>query len=354
MPHMPSLQPISAVDIFDKPPIAPMHIKPLTVFTGSMNSLPPRIGVATTSAPGIANKLLWSTSPGRLNKSSIFFVTIKPPTIFTADIEVAVAARRSVPMPPFPSNIIPPSAVAPEIALVTDMSGVCRACATPITTWYPAAPASVKLLSRAGGTPVPMAMIPAPVPAMMLAVCIISFLGSTFSISFASTTLGLLTGVGCGGGGIANSLPSLQVTILRTMMSPSSPAASAASTAGKKPSAFSLPCTWLMKLYKFCAYMDDAILPILPGRSSNPMIVTPLSVTTVWPGLVMVQLPPPAAAKSTITEPGFIAFTMWSSISFGLGLPGMAAVVITMSHSLQCFVKVSFCAFKNSGLDSFA
>ena len=43
----------------------------------------------------------------------------------------------------------PPAAVRPLMALVTAMSGVCSACVTPQTTWYPAAPARPKVFSIA-------------------------------------------------------------------------------------------------------------------------------------------------------------------------------------------------------------
>lgn len=38
---------------------------------------------------------------------------------------------------PPPISSIPPTAVTPEIALVTDMRGECRAGVTPHTVWYP-------------------------------------------------------------------------------------------------------------------------------------------------------------------------------------------------------------------------
>ena len=50
------------------------------------------------------------------------------------------------------------------------------------------------------------------------------------------------------------------------------------------------------------------------------MMVTP-SRTTVCPGTVSSQLPPPAAARSTITEPGFMRFTMSVVSSRGAFVP---------------------------------
>lgn len=67
------------------------------------------------------------------------------------------------------------------------------------------------------------------------------------------------------------------------------------------------------------------------------MIVTPFSVVYDSPGRVSSQFPPPWAARSTITEPGFIVVTMSAVMSFGDGLPGIAAVVTMMSTSGACF-----------------
>jgi len=44
---------------------------------------------------------------------------------------------------------MPPTAVMPEMALVTDMSGECSAGGTPSTAWKPARPASEKVVSIA-------------------------------------------------------------------------------------------------------------------------------------------------------------------------------------------------------------
>ena len=66
------------------------------------------------------------------------------------------------------------------------------------------------------------------------------------------------------------------------------------------------------------------------------MMVTPLSVTYSSPGWVSMQLPPPRAAMSTMTEPCFIEATISGVMSFGLGLPGMAAVRMTMSTFRHC------------------
>ena len=62
------------------------------------------------------------------------------------------------------------------------------------------------------------------------------------------------------------------------------------------------------------------------------MIVTPFSVTVVWPGCDSSTLPPSAlAAMSTMTEPGFIARTASAVTSTGGRRPGTWAVVMTTS-----------------------
>mmetsp|Transcript_132992 Transcript_132992/g.370756 ORF Transcript_132992/g.370756 Transcript_132992/m.370756 type:complete len:242 (+) Transcript_132992:977-1702(+) len=241
------------------------------------------------------------------------------------------------------------------MALVTDMSGVCRACFTPHTTWYPAAPASVKVPRRWPGTAVPMpssSALPPVTSAALLRSCR-KALTSACAAAATGAAFGF-GGVGCGGGGISTCLPSFVHTMERDTMSPSSPAAKAASTLGKKPLAFSLGLTCPRRLAKFCANIDELCAAMRPARSVYPRIVTPLSVTTTSSFFVRVQFPPPTAARSTITLPGFMSLTMYSSISTGLGLPGIAAVVITISHSFRCLWNVSFCACWNAGLLSLA
>ena len=60
------------------------------------------------------------------------------------------------------------------------------------------------------------------------------------------------------------------------------------------------------------------------------MIVTPLSVTIFSPGTVSSQFPPPDAARSTITLPGFMFATMSAVIVIG-ACPRTSAVVTRMS-----------------------
>ena len=84
------------------------------------------------------------------------------------------------------------------------------------------------------------------------------------------------------------------------------------------------------------------------------MIFTPLSVTNNSPGLVSSQLPPVAAAKSTMTEPDFMLSTISLVISLGAGLPGMAAVVMMMSTSFACAAKSFISVAINSSLITLA
>ena len=60
---------------------------------------------------------------------------------------------------------------------------------------------------------------------------------------------------------------------------------------------------------------------MVAGRFTAPTIFTSWR-TTVWPASVSSQLPPVSAARSTITEPGFIRFTASSMISSGARRPG--------------------------------
>ncbi len=62
-----------------------------------------------------------------------------------------------------------------------------------------------------------------------------------------------------------------------------------------------------------------------------PTHVTPLGVVMTFPGTVVSTLPPCSAARSTVTEPGFIEAIMSARMSFGAGRPGMSAVVMMMS-----------------------
>src|SRR4051795_2313943 len=79
------------------------------------------------------------------------------------------------------------------------------------------------------------------------------------------------------------------------------------------------------------AYSEDACSAISDGRFKGPTILTPPSVVNLSPGRVSSQLPPASAARSTITEPGFMSATADAGMSFGAGRPGTSAVVTITS-----------------------
>eukprot|EP00446_Apocalathium_sp_SHHI-4_P063646 CAMPEP_0177424886 /NCGR_PEP_ID=MMETSP0368-20130122/72702_1 /TAXON_ID=447022 ORGANISM="Scrippsiella hangoei-like, Strain SHHI-4" /NCGR_SAMPLE_ID=MMETSP0368 /ASSEMBLY_ACC=CAM_ASM_000363 /LENGTH=75 /DNA_ID=CAMNT_0018895123 /DNA_START=41 /DNA_END=265 /DNA_ORIENTATION=+ len=75
--------------------------------------------------------------------------------------------------------------------------------------------------------------------------------------------------------------------------------------------------------------MELACSAILAGKSAWPMMVTPLVVMYTSFNLVSSQFPPPTAAKSIMTLPGFMPATASLVMSSGEGLPGIAAVEMT-------------------------
>mmetsp|Transcript_17243 Transcript_17243/g.43954 ORF Transcript_17243/g.43954 Transcript_17243/m.43954 type:complete len:200 (-) Transcript_17243:1212-1811(-) len=82
--------------------------------------------------------------------SSMRCVTRKPPPMLMAEVSTAKAARKDeaeLGRRPPPASMSPPTAVRPEMALVTDIRGECSAGFTPHTTWYPATPARPKMAS---------------------------------------------------------------------------------------------------------------------------------------------------------------------------------------------------------------
>ncbi|MNF99368.1 hypothetical protein D3C84_822610 [compost metagenome] len=71
----------------------------------------------------------------------------------------------------------------------------------------------------------------------------------------------------------------------------------------------------------------------MAARLLWPTMVTPC-LTTTWSASVSGQLPPWDAARSMITEPGFISATVASCSRVGALRPGISAVVMTMSACL--------------------
>ena len=75
-----------------------------------------------------------------MNISSIRLVTTKPPAMLTDEIRTdneANACGKDPGKYPPPRISKPPTAVIPEIALVIDIKGVCKAGVTPHTEKYP-------------------------------------------------------------------------------------------------------------------------------------------------------------------------------------------------------------------------
>ena len=72
--------------------------------------------------------------------SSILLVTMNPPAMLTEEIstdnEARACGKECGKYPP-PKISNPPTAVIPEMALVMDIRGVCRAGVTPHTEKYP-------------------------------------------------------------------------------------------------------------------------------------------------------------------------------------------------------------------------
>jgi hypothetical protein len=84
-----------------------------------------------------------------LNISNILWVTTKPPAMLTEDKRTATEANACGIEPgkyPPPKIKSPPTAVIPEIALVIDISGVCKAGETPQTLKYPVITEREKIL----------------------------------------------------------------------------------------------------------------------------------------------------------------------------------------------------------------
>src|SRR3977135_1370504 len=82
--------------------------------------------------------------------ASMRCVTRKPPKIFTDAKTSATKPKPRAQIPPLPTSATPTASSAPttiteEIALVTDISGVCSAGVTDHTTQYPKNTADTKI-----------------------------------------------------------------------------------------------------------------------------------------------------------------------------------------------------------------
>mmetsp|Transcript_79775 Transcript_79775/g.247438 ORF Transcript_79775/g.247438 Transcript_79775/m.247438 type:complete len:309 (-) Transcript_79775:1519-2445(-) len=134
-PSKPSLHPVLAVDIAERPPMAATHSSAETVLMALRSS--GRVSAtARKTRPGNSIIGVKSFSPGFLKRFNIRCETTKPPKMFTEETAIAAIAKaRGASACVRSMSKMPPTAVRPEMALVTDMSGVCREWATPQTAW---------------------------------------------------------------------------------------------------------------------------------------------------------------------------------------------------------------------------
>jgi hypothetical protein len=101
-------------------------------------------------------------------------------------------------------------------------------------------------------------------------------------------------------------------------------------------------------------YRDDDVVGRRLARSVYPRQVTPFSVTILSSLTVVPMFPPLSAARSTVTLPDFILATISLVIMRGAALPGIAAVVMTMSTSSHCLASILAAAACHSLLISLA
>mmetsp|Transcript_81032 Transcript_81032/g.188262 ORF Transcript_81032/g.188262 Transcript_81032/m.188262 type:complete len:232 (-) Transcript_81032:139-834(-) len=134
-PSMPNLQPALAVDMAASPPIAATQRSEDTVLIALRSS--GRVSATSRkTTPGMSISGVKSFWPGFLNKFNMRCDTTNPPKMLIAETAMAIMARTLAGSTRVRSmSRMPPTAVMPEMALVTDMSGVCRECATPQTAW---------------------------------------------------------------------------------------------------------------------------------------------------------------------------------------------------------------------------
>ena len=109
----------------------------------------------------------------------------------------------------------------------------------------------------------------------------------------------------------------------------------------------------VMKLSRLREKSADVSVASSAGRLAGPTIFTPYFSTTL-PNSDSGQLPPCSTAMSTITEPGFMVFTMSSVTSTGALRPGISAVVITISCLAMCSATRAACLARYSALISLA
>ena len=206
-----------------------------------------------------------------LNISSMRSVTRKPPTTLIVPKAIAITSSSLLRKPSAsPISSRPPSRTMPWIALVADISGVCSVFGTFEITSKPTNAASTRMVSSVRRS------ITRPPP---------------------------------------SAAPSCTISPSRVMQAPLMISSSKSSSSSPSLT-ISSSSDWTLR-----AYSDEAWSGIVDARLAGPTIVTS-SLTTVWPGSVSSQLPPVSAARSTITEPGFMFLTACSVTSSGARRPG--------------------------------
>ncbi len=107
------------------------------------------------------------------------------------------------------------------------------------------------------------------------------------------------------------------------------------------------------RLNRLLEYIWLALSATRAGIFARPMIFTPF-FTMVLPSTAPSTFPPVSMARSTTTEPGFIAAIISFVTITGALRPKTCAVVITISACAQyCFI-TSRCFFNCSSVNAFA
>mmetsp|Transcript_19589 Transcript_19589/g.26566 ORF Transcript_19589/g.26566 Transcript_19589/m.26566 type:complete len:224 (+) Transcript_19589:2107-2778(+) len=200
------------------------------------------------------------------------------------------------------------------------------------------------------GAIAPRPHTPADAALAHMALLMYASFGSTGTRGSSSTAAAAAVGGGVGGaitGGGHMSLPASTTSMPLT--------ASSSWSMTKTP--FSL-VVWgpadIMNFIWLLLKRDEEVDASRLFMSVYPMHFTPLGVTISWSFIVVSMLPPVSAARSTVTDPGFMTSTMSFVISTGALRPGMRAVPMMISTSSHCFFSIFAAASNHSGDISFA
>src|SRR5579884_1137726 len=228
----------------------------------------------------------------RLNIPSIRSVTRKPTTMLIVPNAIAITSRTCSRMPCASCiRSSPPSSTMPWMALVPDISGVCSVLGTFEMTSKPTNAARTRM-------------------AISVIVLTRFLLGYELAAGVAPA---------------AALAASCTISPSRVMHAPAITSSSKSSDNAPSSEIISPSSDSMLR-----EYSCEACSAIVLGTLSGPRIFTSWR-TTVFPASVSSQFPPVSAARSMITEPGFISSTAFSVTSTGARRPGTAAVVITTS-----------------------